>query len=260
MAQGSEKEMPFLDHLEELRSRLFWVIGAVLVGLVIGFTVAFSFPQLMDFLTSPITPYLPRRADGSLGKLVTTTPTGAFKFKMTIALYIALVLALPVILYQIWGFLSPGLYKHEKKLMVPVLGAGTVLFMLGVALAFKLALPISLKFLIGIAEQSFEPMITIETYFDLMLSMCLAFGAMFELPMVVLALTWLGVVTPQLLSKFRRYAIVILLVICAIFTPPDLFSLGIMFVPVYALYELSVLVSYVLLRKREQAAIQSSEA
>jgi sec-independent protein translocase protein TatC len=262
MANSLEREMPFLDHLEELRHRLFWVVGAVGIGLVAGFAVSFGVPQVMDFVTSPITALLKPQPNGLPGMLVTTTPMGAFKFRMTLALYLAVVLALPVILYQVWAFLSPGLYKNERKVMIPVLGAGTLLFMLGVTTAFKLALPVSLSFLLRIAEQNLQPMITIEAYFDLLLTMCLAFGIMFELPMVVLALTWLGVVTPQLLSRTRPYAVVILLVACALVTPPELMSLAIMFIPVYLLYEISVLLAWVMTRRRERAsaAIDDAEA
>jgi sec-independent protein translocase protein TatC len=252
--------MPFLEHLEELRQRLFWIVGGVLVGLIAGFSISFGVTDVTDFVTSPITKLLPATPAGEAGKLVFTSPTGPFKFKMTLALYIAVVLALPVILYQVWGFLSPGLYKHERKVMIPVLGAGTMLFLLGVATAFGLALPVSLRFLIGLGEQSFLPVITVEAYFDLLVTMSLAFGLMFEIPIVVLALTWLGIVTPRMLNRTRPYAVVILLVACALFTPPDLFSLGVMFLPVYVLYELAIVVAWVVTRRRERAALASDTA
>jgi sec-independent protein translocase protein TatC len=251
MPQSSEKEMPFLDHLEELRMRLFWMFGALAVGLVIGLVVVFNVPGVMEFLTSPITPLLPPSTGG---RLMTTSPTGAFRFLMAVGLYIGVVLALPVIVYQVWAFLSPGLLAHERKVMIPVLGAGLLLFLLGVTVAFKLAIPLALSFLIRIAEQSFRPEITVEAYFDILATMCLAFGAMFELPIVVLALTWLGIVTPQFLSKMRPYAVVILIVVCALVTPPDLMSLVIMFVPVYLLYEVSVILAFILQRRRDKPA------
>jgi sec-independent protein translocase protein TatC len=260
MPKSPDSEMPFLDHLEELRHRLFWIVGALGIGLILGFVISFNYPEVVGFLTSPITPYLPPGPNGEPGKLVFTTPTGAFKFQMAAALYMGLIVALPVIIYQVWAFLSPGLHRHERRLMVPVLAAGTLLFMAGVALAFKFALPLTLKFLLGVGEQNFNALITVEAYFDIMISLCLAFGAMFELPMVVLALTALGIVTPQLLHRFRSYAIVILLVVCAIVTPPDLFSLSIMFIPVYALYEISVLLSFLLYRRREKRIAATADA
>jgi sec-independent protein translocase protein TatC len=249
MPKSSEKEMPFLDHLEELRFRLFWILGSLFAGVLIGFAVVFNFPEIMRFLTGPVEPYLNVANDS---RLAVFGVTEGFRVLMTASLLIGIVLALPVMLYHVWAFLSPGLHPNERKLAIPVLGAGGVLFLLGVTMAFKVALPLSMRFLMHVSEQFFDPIITVSGYFPFAIGFSLAFGAMFELPIVVLSLTALGVLTPRLLRRFRPHAVVVLIVTCALITPPDILSLAVMFVPVYLLYEGSVLISAIVYRRRER--------
>jgi sec-independent protein translocase protein TatC len=164
---------------------------------------------------------------------------------------VGIVLALPVIGYNVWAFLSPALYRHERRVVIPVLLAATLLFLAGVALAYFLVLPLTLKFLFGLEAESLTPMITVSEYFGFVTSMCLAFGGVFEVPIVIVGLSAMGIVSPQTLGKFRRYAVIISYGAAAIITPGDLLTTTIaLAVPLYLLYELSVAVSYVIFRRK----------
>ena len=240
--------MPFLDHLEELRFRLFWMVGSILLGVMLSFWLVLKF-ELLLFLQRPILPYLNGEA------LVFTNPGDAFGVLISTSLISGVVLALPVVLYHIWAFLSPGLYAHEKRLVIPVLIGGTVLFIGGVALSFFVVLPLTLRFLMGVTGEAFQPMITAAGYFNFMITMSLAFGAVFELPIAIVALTALGLVTPAMLVRFRRYAFIGCLVTSAFITPgSDILSLSAMAVPLYLLYELSVVLSHFVHRRKVRAA------
>ena len=245
MARQQPDQMPFLDHLEELRFRLFWIVGALLVGVAVSFWLVLKY-NLILLLQRPILPFL-------TGPLVVTNPGDAFGVLISTSLIFGVVLALPVVLYHVWAFLSPGLYAHEKRLVVPVLLGATVLFMAGVALSFFVVLPVTLKFLMEVTGDAFQPMITAAGYFNFAITMSLAFGAVFELPILIVALTALGLVTPAMLVKFRRFAFIGCLVTAAFITPgSDVLSLCLMAVPLYLLYELSVILSYVVYRRKER--------
>jgi sec-independent protein translocase protein TatC len=244
MARQNPDQMPFLDHLEELRMRLFWVIGALLLGVILSFWLVMKF-DLIVLLSRPILPYLGGE------RLVVTNPGDAFGVLISTSLIFGVVLALPMVLYHIWAFLSPGLYAHEKKLVVPVLIGATLLFIAGVSLSFFVVLPLTLKFLMQVTGDAFQPMITAAGYFNFAITMSLAFGAVFELPILIVALTALGIVTPAMLVKFRRFAVVGCLVTSAFITPgSDVLSLCAMAVPLYMLYELSVVLSFVVHRRK----------
>ncbi|MFN8579865.1 MAG: twin-arginine translocase subunit TatC [Gemmatimonadaceae bacterium] len=244
MAPRDSGEMPFLEHLEELRWRIIWSLIALAVGFAIGWWILTA-TDIFALLERPIAPFLHGK------KLVYTHPADTFRILMSGALAVGTVLALPVIGYNLWAFLSPALYRHEKKIVIPVLVAGTLLFMCGVALCFYVILPLTLGVLLGIQSDYIEPMITVQEYFDFAITFCLGMGAVFELPIVIVALTALGVVTPSFLSKFRRHAIVLCLVAAAFITPgADPFSLFALAVPLYALYEVSVGASWLIHRRR----------
>jgi sec-independent protein translocase protein TatC len=246
MARQQPDQMPFLDHLEELRFRLFWIIGALLLAVIVSFWLVLKF-NLLLLLQRPILPYL----NGA--PLVVTNPGDGFGVLISTSLILGVVLALPVMLYHTWAFLSPGLYAHEKRLVIPVLAGGTLLFIAGVALSFFVVLPLTLKFLMEVTAEAFQPMITAAGYFNFAITMSLAFGAVFELPILIVALTALGIVTPPMLVKFRRFAVVGCLVTSAFITPgSDVLSLCAMAVPLYLLYELSVILSYVVYRRKER--------
>jgi len=243
-APRQEKEMPFLDHLEELRQRLFWIVGALAVGIIAAFAIMMRF-DVMGLLLGPINAYLPE------GKLVFTNPGDPFRVLMLWSFALGTVFAFPVLAWQIWGFLSPALYTHEKKVVIPVLVGATLLFLMGMALAFFVILPITLRFLMGFQTDSMAPMITVSGYFSFVVGLVLAFGVVFEMPIVVVALTALGLTTPSFLSRFRRHAAVLCLIVAALITPGgDPMSLLIMTLPLYLLYEVSIGLSGIVYRRR----------
>jgi len=254
MARQQPDQMPFLDHLEELRFRLFWIVGALLLAVIVSFWLVLKF-NLLLLLQRPILPYL----DGA--PLVVTNPGDGFGVLISTSLILGVVLALPVVLYHTWAFLSPGLYAHEKRLVIPVLLGGTALFIAGVALSFVVVLPLTLKFLMEVTADAFQPMITAAGYFNFAITMSLAFGAVFELPILIVALTARGIGTPAMLVKFRRFAFIGCLVTSAFITPgSDVLSLCAMAVPLYLLYELSVVLSHLVYRRKERRrAAESAE-
>lgn len=236
-------EMPFLDHLEELRTRLMWALGALLIGVAIGFVVVLRF-NVIRLLEHPILPYLQ-------GNLIVTHPTDAFKIVMMISFALGLIIAMPVILYQLWAFLSPALYQHEKRVVVPVLVAAAALFLGGICISWFLVLPYTLRFLLTFQAAAFDSFIRAEEYFSFATTISLAFGAVFELPIIILMLTALGIVTPAFLHTYRRHAAVLCVVVAAFITPGgDPMSLAAFSIPLYLLFEFSVLLSEVVHRRR----------
>jgi sec-independent protein translocase protein TatC len=254
---AADTEMPFLDHLEELRHRLFWIAGAILVSIILMYVLlSQKRVDLIGFLSEPIKPYLRN------GSLIYTHPGTSFKIILNAAVYSGLLLATPMIGYQLWGFFSPALHKHEKRVIVPTLFAMVFLFCCGVALCYFMVMPFTLKFFDSFESTSLKPMIEATEYFDFMFSMMLAFGLAFELPIAILLLSALGIVKPEFLSKYRRHAIVITVTVAAFITPDasptTLFALS---GPLYLLYELGVALSFIVTRgrrkrEREEAAAE----
>ena len=247
-------EMPFLDHLEELRIRLFWCLGALIVGVVVAFTLLQQI-DLIGFLQRPLAPYLHGQ------KLVYTHPSDPFKIVLNASFVLGLLLASPMVIYQAWAFFAPALYPHEKRLVIPV-GIGAVaLFVAGVALAFYVVLPFTLGFLLNFQTEALQPMITASEYFGFEIAMSLAFGVVFEMPILIIALTALGIVTPAFLNKYRRHAVVLCIVGAAFITPgADPTSLFALAVPLYLLFEFSVVLSTLVYRRRtrREAAAQAA--
>jgi sec-independent protein translocase protein TatC len=248
--------MPFLDHLEELRWRIIYSLGSLLVAMAIGFFVALKF-DVVTLLAAPVLPLIPEH------KLVYTHPSEAFSIIINVATTIGLVLSGPLILYQVWCFLSPALHVHEKRVAMGVLFSGVVLFCCGAALAYFVVIPLALPWLMGFSGPSLVPLITAEEYFSFAFAMVMTFGVSFELPIVVLALSTLGIVTPQMLSRYRRHAIVLMVIVGAFLTPGDMVWTTVwMSVPLYGLYEMSVAASYVMQRRklRKRAAMEAEQA
>jgi sec-independent protein translocase protein TatC len=251
MAPGKPAEMPFLDHLEELRWRIIWSLGAFIVAVAIAFAFLFTNDDfVIRVLAQPIQPYL---ADG---KLITTHPAEAFRFILNLSLLLGTIIASPVILWHAWGFLSPALYTHEKKVVIPILVMAALLFLAGFALSWFQILPLTLKVFSGIQSESLTPMYRASEYFGFAMGMSVALGVAFELPTVILLLSILGIVTPSMLHRFRRFAIVGSIVLSAFITPgQDPVSLVLMAGPLYLLYEFSVVLSAFVHRwKRRRAA------
>ena len=249
-------EMPFLDHLEELRWRLIYIIGTLFVGAGLGFFATQHF-QLITLLAHPV-----ESVYGA--KLVYTHPVDGINAYMMLSLTVGIILASPVILYQLWAFVAPALFPKEKKVAVLVLAGGLVLFLAGVALSFFFVLPATMRLSQTLGGTALTPMITVGEYFSFITTLALTFGAAFELPLLVMALAALGLVTPRFLRQYRRHAFVLCVVGAALITPGDAVSatLGLM-LPLYLLYELGILLSVRVYRwreRREAAADVASEA
>jgi sec-independent protein translocase protein TatC len=244
-------DMPFLDHLEELRTRLLKMVVAVTICVAIGFLLVIKF-DFIGLLEKPIVPYLQGR------KLIFTHPGDSFSIVMQVSFGLGFALAAPVLLYQLWAFLSPALYKHEKKVVIPLLFAATVLFMMGASLAYFFVLPFALKFLMEFQTAALEPMITARDYFDFATSLALSMGAVFELPILLVGLTALGILTPKMLRTFRRHAAVASFAAAAIITPGDLITTTVMLmVPLYGLYEVSIVASSIVFNRKERKRMAS---
>lgn len=249
-------EMPFLDHLEELRWRIIWSLVAVTVGIGVAFAIMLNI-DVIGWLERPILPYLGGH------HLVFTHPGDPFQIILEAAAGLGILLALPVVLYQVWAFIAPALYRHERGVALGVTGAAVLLFVSGASLGYFIVLPLAIPWLLGFGGSSLEPMITAGDYFGFVFSLTLAFGVSFELPVVILGLAALGIVTPEFLNRYRRHAIVAAVIIGAFLTPGDLIWTTIaMAVPLYLLYELSIVLSYVVrrhrLRREAEAALEAS--
>jgi sec-independent protein translocase protein TatC len=239
MARSVDDRMPFMEHLGELRTRIVRGLVALLVGL--GIALPFS-ERITDFLARPVT---------KLGyKLVFTAPAEAFWVQMKVALITGLFIAAPGILWQVWAFIAPGLHEHEKKYAVPFIVIGSIMFLLGGAFALFVVTPYAIAFLLSYARESLQPMITLENHIDFLLKFTLAFGAVFELPLIITILSRIGVVNAKMLARNRKYAILGSFVAGAILTPtPDAFNQSLMAGPLIILYEIGILCARIFGRK-----------
>ena len=240
--------MSFLDHLEELRIRIFKAIAAIMVGFIAGWFLVERF-HLVAVLKGPIAPYLPA------GKLVVLSPTEPLMIVLKLAVILGCILASPVVIWQIWGFLSPALYLRERKIVVPALSVGVVLFLLGAVLAFVFVVPQVLHVLFSFQTDSLATMITFEKYFDFVVQLMVAMGISFELPLVILILASFGLVTPAALSRFRRVAIILFLVAGAVLSPgTDVFSMLMLSLPMIVLYEVGYVGTVLVWRRKGRSA------
>jgi sec-independent protein translocase protein TatC len=253
-AKTASGEMPFLDHLEELRWRLIWSLLAVVVCAVAGFFLVTRL-DVLAILVAPIKPFL----HGS--KLKYLSPTEPFFITLKLAVSVGFVLASPIVIYQIWAFLSPALLPSEKRVIVPALYMGLVLFALGVLMSYEVVLPMTLSFTMGFQTESLEQSIVIGEYLGFVTRLLLAFGGVFELPVVILILSAMGLVTPEFLAGKRRHAIAIITVLASILTPGDVITLTMMMmVPLVLLYEVSIILSRMVTRRRRVAAAAAGQA
>jgi sec-independent protein translocase protein TatC len=248
---GAAGEMPFLDHLEELRHRILRSLAAVVLGCGLGLWLVQRF-QLVSVLKEPIAPYL------TGGKLVVTSPTEPVMIVLKLGLLVGLVLASPVILWQTWAFLAPALYQREKRALVPSLFVGLALFLTGAGLAYRFVVPQALRVLFSFQSEAIAPFITYDAYFSFVLQITLALGLSFELPLIIIILSWLGVVGPAELNRFRRYAIVLAFFAGAVLSPgTDVLSMTMMTLPLILLYEVGFAGSLILQRRRRRGERES---
>ena len=240
-------EMPFLDHLEELRWRVLWSLLAVVVGTVMGFFLI-RYLGVLELLIEPIRAALPDDPDF---RLIYLSPADPFFITLKLSVVVGVILAFPIIVYQVWSFLSPALESHEKRAIVPAMYLGLVLFAAGVALAYFVALPVTIVFFQTFEGGLMEAQYEIGKTLALITKILLGFGIIFELPVVVMILSALGLVTPEFLRAKRRHAIVAITIAASFLTPGDVITLTIMLmVPLFFLYEFSIYLSRIIWRRK----------
>ncbi len=225
----------FMSHLIELRDRLLRCV----IALVLVFICLFPWARdLYALLAQPMIASLPAG-----GQLIATEVTAPFFVPVKVTMMAAVVIALPYLLYQIWAFVAPGLYAHERKLVIPLVVTSTILFIAGMAFAYYLVFPVVFHFMVSVAPQGVAVMTDIGKYLDFVLTLFLAFGVTFEVPVAVVILVRMGMVSIATLKEIRPYVIVGAFVIGAIFTPPDVVSQVMLALPLWILYEIGIFVS-----------------
>ncbi len=246
-------EQPFVTHLVELRDRILRACAAI--GIAALALALYPGPgPLYDILAAPLVAHLPQGAT-----LIATSVISPFMVPLKILLMAAFLIALPVVLYQVWAFVAPGLYSHEKKLVLPLVVSSTVLFIIGVAFCYFFVFGQVFKFIQSFAPKSITAAPDIEAYLSFVLTMFLAFGLAFEVPVAVVVLARLGIVTIEKLKAFRGYFVVLAFVIAAIVTPPDVVSQLALAIPMCLLYELGIWAAKIFIR-HTQAPEDKAEA
>ena len=249
---ASSGEMPFLDHLEELRSRILKVLVAVIVGFGAGLWIVQRF-QFVSLLKEPIAPYL------TDGRLTVLSPTEPVMIVLRLSFLLGLVLASPFLLYQIWGFLSPALYEKERRAFVPALVVGTLLFLVGAALGYVFVVPQALRVLFSFQTEALQPMITYDAYFGFVLQILIGLGLSFEIPLVLTILAGFGLVTPAALHRFRRFEVVLAFGAGALLSlGADVLSMLMMTIPILLLYEIGVAGAMLMHRRRLKRAASAA--
>ena len=249
--------MSFFDHLVELRKRIISSLLAVGVGMLVGLVVAKRFIYLI------VTPMMDAlRANHLADKLYYTSPAGGVSLIINLGLYLGIVLAMPWVLYQVWLFVAPGLYKHERRAVGSFIGASMVLFLCGIAFGYFFMLPRVLTRVIGLMNDGpIQPLISVNEYFELIVVILIGLGIIFEMPVVVFILSLFGIVTPKFLMKNFRYAMLLITIVAAIVTPtPDATTMLIFMLPMIVLYFVSVVVSYVVLQRKRSRALAEEQA
>ena len=253
--------MTFFEHLSELRKRIIYSLYAIGIGAFIGIYLS---KYLIYWINKPM---LKALADAHLDpKLIYTHPAGYLNLVITVGVYLGIVLASPIVLYQIWLFVAPALYKHERGAITGFMFSTVFLFLAGIAFGYFITLPYVLHFLVSpgplfMLQRDVTPMISVNEYFDLILLILLGIGLMFELPVLIFFLSLFGIVTPKFLWNNSKYAILVISVIAAIVTPtPDAMTMLIFMAPMIGLYFLGIVVSAVVTRRRDRRLAAPAEA
>lgn len=241
----SEKsDMSFLDHLEELRWRLVKSIGSIMLGGIVAYLFIDDIIALLiaptEHISSPMT-------------LQVLTVQGMFMIKWGMSIVGGFILALPVITYQIAKFITPGLYKNEKKFMIPLVFFSYLSFIIGVVFAYMIIIPFSLQFFSSLGMSDIQNNYSINYYFSFIIWLMLGSGIIFELPVVVFILSIIGILTPPFMRHYRKHALIVILLLSAFITPPDPVSLLFMSIPLVLLYELSIGVSWIVNKRNKEA-------
>ncbi len=234
-----DKTLTITEHLGELRRRIIFILISVAVTSAGAY---YFIDEILNFVTQA----------GGIEDFVFISPTEAFFVIIKLSLLTGLMGAMPFIFYQLWKYIGVALKKNERKYLIYFGPLSYLLFLIGAAFAFKGVLPLGIKFLLSFSKQNITPLITLNAYVSFLGKMITAFGLMFELPVVILFLSKIGVVTPKTLKKGRKYAIVVIFVLAAFLTPPDVISQIMLAVPVLAMYEISIWICIVVTKKREK--------
>ena len=245
----NDQPMPLVSHLTELRTRLLRCVAVIFVI----FAGLFAFAQqIYTLVSAPLRAHLPANAT-----MIATDVASPFLTPFKLTMIVSLFLAIPVILHQIWGFIAPGLYRHEKRIAVPLLVSSIFLFYAGMAFAYFLVFPLIFGFFASATPEGVSMMTDIASYLDFVMTLFFAFGVAFEIPVAVVLLVWIGVVDVKYLKKIRPYVIIGCFVVGMVLTPPDIFSQTLLAVPMWLLFEVGVLFGG-LIRKRS-APVQADE-
>ena len=251
MSEGDKKdelegtEAPFVSHLIELRDRLIHAV----IAIAVAFAVLCFWPGpagLYDLLAAPLVAHLPKGAT-----LIATNVISPVLVPLKITLMAAFMVALPVVLYQLWAFVAPGLYSHEKRLVLPLVISSTVLFILGVAFCYFLVIPGMSRFIQSFAPTSITAAPDIEQYFGFVLTLFLVFGISFEVPIAVIVLARMGIVTIDQLRQVRGYFVVGAFIVAAVVTPPDVISQLALAIPMVILYEIGIIAAQLFIKKTQ---------
>jgi len=245
-------EQPFVSHLIELRDRL--IRASIAVGVCFGLLALWPGPSgLYDVLAAPLVANLPKGAT-----LIATSVISPFLVPLKITLMAAFLLALPVVLYQVWAFVAPGLYTHEKRLVMPLVVSSTLLFFVGVGFCYFFVFGQVFKFIQSFAPKSITAAPDIEAYLSFVLTMFIAFGAAFEVPIVVIVLARMGIVSIEKLKAFRSYFIVLAFIVAAVITPPDIVSQLALAIPMVLLYEVGIWAAQIFIKHTQAPAEETT--
>ncbi|MEO0574079.1 MAG: twin-arginine translocase subunit TatC [Pseudomonadota bacterium] len=238
------EESSLLTHLLELRSRMMWALGSIVVAFVILLPFA---QELFTLVAQPLQKALP------VGNtMIATEPASTIFAPFKLAFFVAVFIAMPVILYQVWSFVAPGLYRKEKRFAVPLLGSSIVLFYLGVMFAYFVVFPLIFRFVVAFAPEGVENMTDISSYLSFVMTLFLAFGIAFEVPIATVLVCWAGFTTPAKLKRIRAYVFLGCFVVGMFLTPPDIFSQTLLAIPVYVLFEAGIVMSTILLKHKAE--------
>lgn len=245
------QEQPLIAHLLELRTRLLRIVIGILI---IFLPLAYFARDLFTFLSGPLLSHMP---EGN--SLIATGVAAPFLAPFKLSMLLAVALSLPWTLYQIWMFVAPGLYAQERRLVTPLLISSTSLFYLGMAFAYYAVFPVVFGFFISVAPEGVSVMTDISAYLDFVLSMFMAFGIAFELPVAIFLIVWAGFVTPRQLASYRAYVVVGSFAVGMLLTPPDVISQTLLAVPVYLLFEIGIWMARLFVPGMRQVEAQQDE-
>ncbi len=247
--ESNDQPMPLVAHLTELRNKLLRAILSILLAFVCLFPFANT---IYAFVSEPLRAILPEGAS-----MIATEVTSPFFTPFKLTLVAAILLSLPYVLYQVWSFIAPGMYRHEKRLAIPLLASSVLLFYAGASFAYFVVFPLVFGFFTSVAPEGITIMTDINSYLDFVLKLFFAFGLAFEIPIAVILAIWSGITTPEDLAGKRRYVIVFCFLVGAVLTPPDVLSQTLLAIPMWLLFEAGVYFGRILQPKASQTSNQT---